>query len=60
MRQIHGLAVSIGDGLQKDNTLHQLEGAMESAQEISEQFEEAGVQLEHGASDLAYAARTLL
>lgn len=60
MRQIYDLAVSIGDGLQKDNTLNQLGKAMESAQEISEQFEEAGTQLEQGASDLEYAAKTLL
>ena len=60
MRQIYELAVSIGDGLQKDNTLNQLGRAMESAQEISEQFEEAGTQLEQGASDLEYAAKTLL
>ncbi len=60
LRQIHELAVSISDGLQKDNTLNQLGKAMESAQEISEQFEEAGTQLEQGASDLEYAAKTLL
>lgn len=36
MRQIYELALSIGDGLQKDNTFSQLGRAMESAQEISE------------------------
>ncbi len=57
---INELGTSIAGGLEKDTTLNQLDGAMESAREISAQFEAAGVQLERGAEQLELAARTLL
>jgi hypothetical protein len=58
--QIYQLGGSIAGGLQNDATLNQLDGAMESAREISSQFEGAGLQLEHGAEQLETAARSLL
>ncbi|QBD76567.1 hypothetical protein EPA93_11365 [Ktedonosporobacter rubrisoli] len=58
--QIASLAASIARSLESDNTLDQLNQAMESAQEISSQFEEAGKQLERGAQQLEVAASTLL
>ncbi|MFL5627439.1 MAG: hypothetical protein ACJ788_17825 [Ktedonobacteraceae bacterium] len=60
MQQIHRLGTSIASGLENDNTLSQLDGAMNSAHEISAQFEGAGEQLEQGAQQLETAARTLL
>jgi len=58
--QINELGNSIAGGLEKDTALNQLDGAMESAREISAQFEAAGMQLERGAEQLELAARTLL
>ncbi len=58
--QINELGIAITGGLESDNFLSQLDGAMESAREISMQFEAAGTELEHDAEQLEIAARTLL
>ncbi len=58
--QINELGTAIVGGLESDNFLSQLDGAMESAREISMQFEAAGTELEHDAEQLEIAARTLL
>ncbi len=58
--QIYQLGSSIASSLENDATLNQLDGAMESAREISNQFEGAGQQLEYGAEQLETAARSLL
>jgi len=58
--QINELGIAIIGGLESDNFLSQLDGAMESAREISMQFEAAGTELEHDAEQLEIAARTLL
>ncbi len=58
--QINELGNAIVGGLESDNFLGQLDGAMESAREISMQFEAAGTELEHDAEQLEIAARTLL
>ncbi|MEO6890590.1 MAG: hypothetical protein ABI456_14425 [Ktedonobacteraceae bacterium] len=58
--QINNLATATATSLEKDTSLSQLDSAMESAREISTQFEDAGKQLEQGAEQLETAARTLL
>jgi hypothetical protein len=58
--QINELGIAIISGLESDNFLSQLDGAMESSREISMQFEAAGTELEHDAEQLEIAARTLL
>jgi hypothetical protein len=60
LSQIYQLGTSIATGLENDGTLKQLDGAMESAREISLQFDAAGKQLERGAEQLEEAARALL
>ena len=58
--QVKETANSTAKGWTTDTSLNQLDSAMESAREISEQFLGAGRQLEQGAEQLEVAARTLL
>jgi hypothetical protein len=60
LSQIHQLSGAISSGLEKDIALHQLDKAMESAREISTQFEDAGRRLNRDAENLDIAARSLL
>ena len=60
LAQIKELATSTAISWQRDTSLSQLDSAMESAREISEQFLGAGQQLEQDAEQLEVAARTLL
>jgi len=58
--QVKETATATATSWEKDTSLSQLDSAMESAREISEQFLSAGQQLEQDAENLEVAARTLL
>lgn len=58
--QVKETATSTAKSWETDTSLSQLDSAMESAREISEQFLGAGQQLEQDAQQLEVAARTLL
>lgn len=58
--QVKETATATATGWERDTSLSQLDSAMESAREISEQFLGAGQQLERDAEKLEVAARTLL
>ncbi|HET8912712.1 MAG TPA: hypothetical protein VFN23_14670 [Ktedonobacteraceae bacterium] len=60
LEQVKEMANVMGTTWEKDNSLTQLDSAMKSAHEISEQFMDAGHQLERDAENLEEAARTLL
>ena len=58
--QVKETATATATSWERDTSLNQLDRAMESAREISEQFLGAGQQLEQDAENLDVAARTLL
>ncbi len=58
--QIRQVSVAMADGMKNDTTLDQLNGAMESAQDIAQQFQGAGEHLELGAEQLEAVAESLL
>jgi hypothetical protein len=60
LRQIALLSQGITNALSQDNTFEQLDKAMTSAQEISNQFEDTGRQLKQKAEQLGQAANTLI
>lgn len=60
LQQVYATASAIADGLLKDNSLSQLDQAMEGAREIAKQFEAAGKQLEEETKHLEIAARSLV
>jgi hypothetical protein len=60
MRYIAQLSQGITHALSQDSTFEQLDRAMASAQEISDQFEDAGRQLKQKAEQLGQAANTLI